>query len=280
MNSSPKSPTSSNGPVRGRMTITPEQAKDWLDTANKRNRPLRATHYMALGIDMLEGRWKYNGDAIRFGTDGVLLDGQHRLMACVDATTPFETDVIFGLDPDVMPTIDIPRVRTAGDVAHLQGVNNASQATAVANLLLLHAKHGIQNFRNPTCYPTKTQIIQAVTTNPRIAVVAGHTGWRSRKLVAPRILGFCYYLFSEQNPDLAERFLVELTEGTNLSKDNPVYLLRERLRTNSASKAKLPPLEIIALFFKAWTAYRDGERIRLLRWTSKESFPHIAEGKR
>jgi hypothetical protein len=262
------------------MTITPEQAKDWLDSANKRNRPLRATHYMALGIDMLEGRWKYNGDAVRFGTDGVLLDGQHRLMACVDAHMPFETDVIFGLDPNVMPTIDIPRVRTAGDVAHLQGVENASQATAIANLLLLHTRHGIQNFRNSSCRPTKTQITQEVMANPRIALVAGRTGWRSKRLVAPRILGFCHYLFSEQKPDLAERFLVELTEGTNLSKNNPVYLLRERLRTNSASKAKLPPLEIIALFFKAWTAYRDGERIRLLRWSSKESFPNIAEGKR
>ena len=70
-------------------------------------------------------------------------------------------------------------------------------------------------------------------------------------------------------------------------KDSPVSeadiavdnLLRERLRTNSAGKAKLPLLEIVALFFKAWIAYQNGKQVKCLRWNNgganPEKFPEI-----
>jgi hypothetical protein len=90
---------------------------------------------------------------------------------------------------------------------------------------------------------------------------------------------FCYYLFSAQNPGLAETFFSQLEGGTGLTERNPVYLLRERLRTNSVGKAKLPLLEIIALFFKAWIAYRSGKPVKCLRWNNSganpEKFPEI-----
>ncbi|MDP2620568.1 MAG: hypothetical protein Q8P46_10395, partial [Hyphomicrobiales bacterium] len=79
--------------TRTRCRITPELAREWLEKTNRKNRPLSELKWTAYAVDMLEGRWQYNGDAIRFGSDGVLLDGQHRLMACVEAGIPFETDV-------------------------------------------------------------------------------------------------------------------------------------------------------------------------------------------
>jgi hypothetical protein len=89
----------------------------------------------------------------------------------------------------------------------------------------------------------------------------------------------CYYLFSGQNSELAEQFFDRLASGAGLTKHDPVYLLRERLRTNSAGKAKLPLLEIVALFFKAWIAYRNGKQVKCLRWNNgganPEKFPEI-----
>ena len=110
-------------------------------------------------------------------------------------------------------------------------------------------------------------------------MVAGHAKNMGRTLASPRVMAFCYYLFSAQNPDLAERFFNHLASGAGLSEHSPVYLLRERLRTNSAGKAKLPILEIIALFFKAWIAYRNGKSVKCLRWNNSganpEKFPEI-----
>ena len=266
---------------RARLLITPKVACEWLDRTNLKNRPLSEAKWMGYAIDMLEGRWQYNADTIRFGSDGVLLDGQHRLQACVEAGVAFEADVVFGLDPGVLGTIDIGEGRRSSEIAHLDGIENASNACALAQLLLIHRRHGIQRMNYWQMKPTKTQIVEAVKFEPRISQVAGRAAGWGRKLVAPRVVTFSYFLFSEQDQALADRFFEEFALGTNLRADSPVYQLRERLLANRIAKAKLPLLEIIALFFKAWIAFRQGRTVRQLRWRSDgpaaEKFPDIKE---
>jgi hypothetical protein len=229
---------------------------------------------------MEEGRYKYNGFPILFGSDGVLLDGQHRLTACVEAGVTFDTDVVFGLDPKVLDTIDTNVVpRTAAHVAQMEGIENATGSSAIAYLLLVHEKYGIHRVQNADCKPTKTEVIARVKADRQIATVAGRSTTWSRKMVHPRVVGFCYYLFSEQNLGLAESFFAQFADGADLSKRSPVYLLRQRLWQNSTAKAKLPLKEIIALFFKAWVAYRESRSIQVLVWRSggdrPEPFPEI-----
>src|ERR1039458_6783003 len=104
-------------PVRIRVMVAPATAKHWLEIANKKNRKKVDGHWLEIAIEMEEGRYKYNGLPILFGSDGVLLDGQHRLTACVEAGVTFDTDVVFGLDPTVLDTIDTNVVpRTAAHV--------------------------------------------------------------------------------------------------------------------------------------------------------------------
>ncbi|MCC6363120.1 MAG: hypothetical protein IT165_06315 [Bryobacterales bacterium] len=266
-------------PVRIRIQVTPEMAKQWLETTNIKNRPISEMHWMKIWLDIVEARWRYNGEPISFGSNGALLNGQHRLRACAESETAIDTDVIFGLDPDVMNTIDIGKVRTAANIAHLEGVENATGACAAAHLILLHENGGIQQLGNKQAEPSKTKINERVRTDPRISEVAGRISNMGRGLASPRVLTFCYYLFSAQNQDLTDRFFGQFESGTRLNQDNPVYILRERLRTNSISKAKLPLLEIVALFFKAWIAYRAGKTMKSLRWNNggnnPEKFPEI-----
>jgi hypothetical protein len=261
------------------MLVTPAMAKHWLETANVKNRPLSEMHWMKIWLDIVEGRWKYNGEAISFGTNGALLNGQHRLQACAEGEIAIDTDVIFGLDPEVMNTIDIGKVRTAANIAHLDGVENATAACAAAHLILLHENGGIQQLGNKGVEPSKTKVNERVRNDRRISTVAGHASGMGRGLASPRVMTFCYYLFSAQKPDLAETFFNQLESGAGLTERNPVYLLRERLRTNSSGKAKLPVLEIVALFFKAWIAYRSYKPVKCLRWNNSganpERFPEI-----
>ena len=264
-----------------RILVTPAMARHWLETTNTRNRPIAEMHWMKIWLDIVEGRWKYNGESISFGTNGTLLNGQHRLKACAESDMPIDTDVIFGLDPEVMSTIDIGKVRTAQlpTSPNLDGVENATVACAAAHLILLHENGGIQQLGNKQAEPSKTKVNERVRTDPRISELAGHAAGMGRSLAPPRVMAFCYYLFSAQNPDLAEAFFKRLSTGVGLSQYDAVYKLRERLRTNSAGKAKLPLLEIVALFFKAWNAYRDPKPVKCLRWNNSganpERFPEI-----
>ena len=265
--------------VRIRMLVTPAMAKAWLETTNVNNRPLSEMHWMKIWLDIAEGRWKYNAEPISFGTNGALLNGQHRLQACAEGDTPIDTDVIFGLDPEAMSTIDIGKVRTAANIAHLEGIQNATVACAAAHLILLHENGGIQQLGNKQVEPSKTKVNERVRIDHRISDLAGRAAGLGRSLAPPRAMACCYYLFSAQNPELAEQFFDRLASGAGLTKHDPVYLLRERLRTNSAGKAKLPLLEIVALFFKAWIAYRNGKQVKCLRWNNgganPEKFPEI-----
>ena len=61
-------------------TVTPAIATRWLGL-NTNNRHPRITDVRALAADMRGGRWQQNSETIKFGTDGRLIDGQHRLMA-------------------------------------------------------------------------------------------------------------------------------------------------------------------------------------------------------
>lgn len=265
---------------RLRMQVTPGLASQWLEQ-NLHNRPLSDSLVIAYGLDMIEGRWQYNGDAIRFDTEGQLIDGQHRLHACIEAKVPFETDVIFGLDPTAIRTIDIGKARTAGHIAHLEGAPNAASACAVAAMIILHRRHGIQHLHDCRCQPTKPQVVEAVRSMPALEGAVAQARLLGKKIAPPRVVGFCYYEFAARNRELADRFFTELAHGINLTRENPVYHLRERLLADRQAKAKLPQLEIVALFFKAWLYYRENRPMRKLFWKSDgpapERFPDIGE---
>ena len=274
-------PATSQPSQRVRMQVTPELARQWLEQNVHNNRPLSDSLVIRYGVDMLEGRWQYNGDAIRFDTGGRLIDGQHRLHACIEAKLPFETDVVFGLSPEAIRTIDVGKSRTAGNIAHIEGAQNAACACAVAGLIILHRRHGIQSLTDPRCQPTKPQVVEAAQTLPGLDAAIAQAKLLGKKIAPPRLVGFCYYEFAAQNSEVAQRFFEELAHGLKLSPENPVYHLRERLLSDRQAKAKLPQLEIVALFFKAWVHYRENRPLRKLFWKSDgpapEKFPDIGK---
>ena len=97
-----------------RVNITPEMAKDFL-SKSKGNRGIRTrTKLMAYVKDMEKGAWQYNGDAIRFTYEGVLVDGHHRLTACVQSGCGFEADIVF-VPASSVQTMDKGATRSDGD---------------------------------------------------------------------------------------------------------------------------------------------------------------------
>ena len=267
-------------PIRVRMNVPPQLAAQWLAVCNTRNpRRLDDTYVYKVAIDLIEHRWVWNGTPIRFASDGTLLDGQHRLTACVEANVPLDTDIIFGMSAATLSTIDTGRTRTVSQIGTSEGIANSSAACALANLVLIHEACGIEHMRNDSHQPSKAQILQRVQADAHIAYVAGHISKLRNGFTHPRVIAFCYYLFSKQDKELADVFFAQFKDGANLASDNPVFQLRSRLFTNQSSKAKLPMLEIIALVFKAWIACRKNQAVRELRYRSSgnapERFPQI-----
>lgn len=263
--------------MRVRMTITPELAAEWLEK-NTLNRTLRQTRVTVYARAMSRGLWKYNYQPIILDGAGRLIDGQHRLWACVESGVSFDSDVIFNASREIMDTLDGAASRSNADHAQLQGVSNANMAASIAKLLIIYEDGNIHRCDAGGAFPTTQEVVER---SHEAAIQEAIVGARAtfRLCKKKSVAGLCYYLFHRQNAVLCERFFQELATGEMLEKRNPAFQLRKRLVAQNAQRAILPYPVIIALFFKAWIAYRANKGIGVLTWRSTgsnpEPFPEI-----
>jgi hypothetical protein len=258
--------------------ITPEQAEVFMEY-NTLNRPESGDKSGQYSDDMADGCFLYNYQPIIFDRNLTLLDGQTRLRACMESGIPFKSDIVFGADPKIRPTVDIGRTRTLKHMLDMEKRQpHTTAAAALANMLLLHRRHGIASLNNNSKRPTKPAAKAALDAG-EFAFLDEAIRWSRSGLKSlvkpPRVIGFTYHIFAEQDKDTADRFFSALAAEANLAADSPVLILLKRLRGKPVSV-----LESIALFFKAWVKFRDGEACQQLRWSEAEPFPSIEMGNR
>lgn len=256
-----------------RVTITPVTAKAWLLRNVENNRPVSSSTVSRYARDMKTGSWDVNGEPIKFTKSGKMIDGQHRLRACIESGVSFETVVVLGLENRTMLTLDSGLVRRPGDAIVIcrPGLDRAHKIAAVLQYVWRY-DNGYLFSREA---PTKDEVMACLDKHP--GVVTSTAATIGNKLAPAAVLAFSHYLFRGQDAVLAEAFFEALATGTNLNGDEPVFLLREKLGQNRAARAKLNNIELMALIFKAWNATKAGLKPKVLRWNpnSGEEFPHV-----
>lgn len=100
--------------------ITPEMAKEYLTVNTENYRGLSKDRVISYSSDMKNGRWQFNGEAIKFDESGKLIDGQHRLHAIVRAGVPVDMLVIRGVETGVN-IYDVGSNRTMAQIAKARG---------------------------------------------------------------------------------------------------------------------------------------------------------------
>lgn len=108
------------GPYHVIMNVTVEQALQWLE-GNTHNRPVNEAHVKRLARDIQAGRWRLTHQGIAFDTDGLLIDGQHRLWAIIEAGTSITTRVFFNEPPENRHVLDSGQRRSNLDILNLTG---------------------------------------------------------------------------------------------------------------------------------------------------------------
>lgn len=256
--------------------VTPKLASEML-SRNSRNRPLSATRVNALALAMREGRFSFNGDSIRFGTDGVLLDGQHRLAAIVASGVSQMQCVIRGLNPKVFATIDQSAKRTGSDVISMMGGKNTHRVSSTLQFMLAYERGDIStagwNRVPPDViqqeYPRRADALAR-------AVGCVGTGMTTAVGRFGSVLAGIYCLVERDHREDIEAFVNDLTLGIGLSAGDPALLLRERLIADAAQpRARLMPGYAAAIIVKAWNAYAAGLKVGVLRMHPSETFPVI-----
>jgi len=260
-----------------KITVTPELATEWL-AKNKTNRRINELHLRFLVEEIVSGRWKCNGDAIRFDDAGNLLDGQHRLMAITRTGKPLEFVVVTGLDHNSFATMDVGKKRSWSDALSVLGEDNPIllASSAAACLKYLNNKiHWATRFSNQ-------EIINFIEENPSLRSFVLEMS-NKRAFLSPAIAVACKFLFSQKDKGAANIFFDKLYSGANLEETDPVYILRERLLENYSASKKMSGGAVMGIVIKAWNAKRSGTPIKRLRFSISshrkerqgEAFPEI-----
>ena len=250
-------------------TITPEMAKELLACNTGNFRRLNETKARQYALDMINGRWEITGDAISI-TDGVVLNGQHRLLGIVIANTPIETYVARNIATSAK-MMDTGTGRTVAQWLHHLGHKDSTSAAAVAKLCIQHDKGfwGVSTLQQDKF--SRSDIIDYAEAYREEIYNAIRFGARSHITGMPRTLaaalihiGSGRVIQPEDNP-VVSWFWGGMESGADLCEGDPPLTLRNRLIANKASAAKMTREYTRYITTIAWNKAVLGERVLTLR---------------
>ena len=108
------------------VTITPEIAANWLQKNMKNNRRINKDTVKRYARIMKTGGWDLTHQGIAFDDKGVLIDGQHRLVAICMANKPVDMMVTWGVEhtPGDALNIDVGQKRTLKNIMQISGIED------------------------------------------------------------------------------------------------------------------------------------------------------------
>lgn len=252
--------------------VTPDMAARILEI-NQNNRPLRDYHARRIAALMQRGRWKVNGQTIKIGVTGDVLDGQHRLWAVIYSKCTVWLILIYGIKNDAFSTIDTVQMpRSGADVLAVNGLDHHRGKTAAALQWLVRYErstmetyrardHRVENFDVEDAFSSHPDMIRAVERVRKLATVMNTS-----------ILAFIYYLLVSKDRELAERMCSTLEDPSTTPMSDPFYRLRASMLSGGADRRR-EPLMVIALTIKAVNAAHEKRPVDTLTWRSQGQTP-------
>lgn len=253
--------------------ITPKLAKLWLGV-NDKNRRLCKDTEAKYASQMTAGEWKLTGEAIIFSEAGRLLNGQHRLEACIKADTAFDSSVIFGIEDDAFAYMDKGKVRSDADVFSICGIKDSVAAAAVV-LRVMKYDNGVCWY-SPRSTRMKESVMQKLMAYEReredyayCIRFCGNLRGGSYKLPIHKsiITALMFILHNRKGYtyDKIETFLSSLTSYSSCQ-NQMIDQLRIRLLKNENETKKYDHETILMMIIKVWNAYVLGRQIKCIRW--------------
>jgi hypothetical protein len=267
-----------------RELITVERANElWQRRAP--NRSVAPGAVDRLASDMTAGRWELNAETIKISSDGRLVDGQHRIAACIKSGMPFHTFVAYGVDR--YAEVDICRTRGVSDALIIfderkLGPRASISADGALGHVLSYAKQtvGMRSKLNLS-HSSRVNIIRynpyMASAIPRFVadfISEGGPGKIQanplRPSVALAILLICE--IGGQDVEIITTFLRAIRDGIGLSEGEPAAAYRNMLISSAMRRRFVPGREAFRLALNAAIAHLAGKKLQIMR-SSSALFP-------
>lgn len=244
--------------------LNPSHAAKILENRNLSNRKINKQRVSQYTSAMKSGDWEFNGDPIRFTSDGILSDGQHRLTALVMSGTTQSFLVIENMEKSSKLTIDAGKARNGGDTLAINmGVKNCDAAT-ISGALKLYDKHNkaislsdsgsgsLTNSRIARSYKENKKLV-----NECLSWIKGNT--KIKGCILPRNeLLFIMMITYEKSESESIKFINMFFNGLNISGKCPESFLRQYLSERLAKTRIVTQSEKLNTCIKAWNVIRSG----------------------
>lgn len=245
-------------------TITPERAMELLErtsAAGVLNRKPSMRTVDRYAIEMKNGHWKLNSESVKLDENGYVLDGQHRLMACIKSGKSFQTILMKGVPRDTFDTIDCGRNRTGTQVLQMSGVQYHTVITGIINGLSEFRSYGHMACKEKRMSPSAVlaeynEHADEYDYASRFAMkCVGESHAMTSKLVGTLFYYLAYDLGVSKTK--VEKFFASITSFDTA--DNAT--LEKMRRWNLANKDRRVSEKLkIAYIIRTWNAYVTGAR--------------------
>jgi len=259
-----------------RAVLTPAAAALLLKNHNFKNRGLKKHQKAFLQKQIESGKFVYNGETIIVGDNMQILNGQHRLTACVASGMSIEVLIVFGVPASAFTTLDQGSRRNGSDLLSIEGYKNCTVLASCLRQIHNYYKGAIGKSNAPG--PAGEEVrgdnsftLELLSRYPEAQESVAKM--RSICITPPSIACALHYLFSKVDAEQAEEFCEVILNGFQPNSSYTAIgesagMLREWLvkaATGSKSK-KTVPWVVANVWIKAWNAGRDGHLPTLLNW--------------
>jgi hypothetical protein len=241
-----------NQPTATIETITPETARQYLEL-NNRNRPVTLTRVAAYAQMMRRNQWILSGEPLIFN-QGRLLNGQHRLLACISADQPFETFVVRDVPEIAFTVLDSGMTRSVANVLAVDGIKQANQIGSTTTMVFSY----VDGKAVGTKYPRNRQdILEHVQKNLVTYENAMRVLNRAKKcgFVGSPFGALAVFVQDHQRFD---EFVEGVFSGANLDQGDPRLTLRTWFMARHGHQTTM--IKFCAII-KAWNAFVEGKTL-------------------
>ena len=264
-------------------TITPDKATEMLE-ANTTNRPLSRSVVKSFAEAMRRGDWVVTHQGIAFDTNGVLVDGQHRLAAVVEAGVPVDMTVFTDVEEGSFDVLDTGKRRNAADVLAIEGEKSSTTLAAMVRTVWLYENRPDLNWSGGAAAVTNHQIVETLDAHPKLRdfVSVGEQVASSTGMIKSAAGAASYLVSRASRKADFERWLDGIIDGAGLGRQDPRLLFRKVMFSMARRQAgqvmrRRDTREHVALYIKAYNAWRSKEPITQLRFTAREPMPGIVK---
>jgi hypothetical protein len=240
-------------------------------THNAGNREPVLSQVKKNALDMEADNWKPNGETIVFNQEGDLNDGQHRLWAGYLSGTTFRSFVVVTtpVEPNLFTSYDSGKGRSAADALHTAGMNGLGKviARAITELAVRYDHDALGPVKSVRFRPIyQREVLDYAQTHDEL-VRAAHLMFGNHP-DAMRVIGskhtaafFAWLVVRAYDEAELERFCKPLGSGANLTEDDPILAVRERLMLPTDDGTKMPSRTRLALLNKAFNMSVSGQKL-------------------